>query len=144
MQVMPYFMACLMLILTIFIPAQESRSSDAPSEQIREHNLISQMETIAVCGETCSCGMAKLVTKQYGPCTVNSSTGSCSTGAGACCVCAATQTIAVCGEQTCSCSDAVTLTKVAAPCSVTSSAGKCEVGAGACCICAGNCSENAV
>jgi len=131
-------MAGLVLMLTILVLAQESRAGDASSEQISERSLLSQVETIAVCGATCNCGMGRLVTKQHGPCTINASTGSCSTGAGACCVCAATQTIAVCGEETCTCSDAVTLTKVAAPCSVTSSSGRCEVGSGACCICAGN------
>jgi hypothetical protein len=136
MHVRLYFIAWLVLVVAVPVLSQESRSGDATAEQIRQRVLISQLGTIAVCGETCNCGTASLVSKQYGPCTADSATGSCTSGSGECCVCAATQTIAVCGEEECSCDNVIT--QVAAPCSVTSSNGECNTGSGACCVCAGD------
>jgi hypothetical protein len=128
------------LILLLTLPAWVQGDSlvQAPEVKPREPLRLSQAVTMAVCGDTCDCGRADLVMKQYGPCTVNATTGSCHTGSGACCVCAAADTVAVCGEDTCDCGNAWLITKVPAPCSATSNAGECRVGSGECCVCTAN------
>jgi hypothetical protein len=128
-----------LLVLVLAVPAwaQVIRVGEERQPQPTAHVQVTQTLTIAVCGDTCDCGSATLVSKESGPCSVRSSTGSCQVGSGACCVCAAANTVAVCGD-TCDCSASSLLTRVSAPCDVTSSAGSCNVGSGQCCVCAPN------
>ena len=127
----------LVLLLTMPALAQVARVSEEGQSRPGARLQVTQTPTIAVCGDQCDCGAAPGMAKEYGPCTVQSSTGSCSLGSGQCCVCAAANTVAVCGDD-CDCGAALLLTKVPAPCSVTSSAGQCNIGSGQCCVCASN------
>jgi hypothetical protein len=98
-------------------------------------HLVVPPQTIALCGESCNCGGARLISRQHAPCEVTSSTGGCSSGSGQCCVCESTQTIAVCSQSTCDCDNSQLLTKMYAPCAATSAAGQCRIGSGQCCVC---------
>jgi hypothetical protein len=127
------------LVLVLAVPAwaQVVRVGEEGQPQPVVPVQVTQNLTIAVCGNTCDCGAATLVSKESGMCSVRSSTGSCQVGSGECCVCAAANTVAVCGD-TCDCSASSLLTRVSAPCDVTSSAGSCNVSSGQCCVCASN------
>jgi hypothetical protein len=127
----------LVLVLAVPALAQVVRVGEEGQPQPEARVQVTQNLTIAVCGDTCDCGAATLMSKESGPCSVRSSTGSCQVGGGECCVCAAANTIAVCGD-TCDCGASSLLTRVSAPCDVTSSAGACNVGSGACCVCVPN------
>ncbi len=129
----------LVLVLVLAGPAlaQVTRVDQEEPLPFEAHLQVTQTQTIAVCGDECNCGAATLVTKEHGPCTVQSSTGSCTLGSGQCCVCAADNTLAVCSDA-CDCGAALLLTRVPAPCTVTSSAGQCTLGSGKCCVCALN------
>jgi hypothetical protein len=127
----------LVLLLTMPALAQVPHMDEAGKPSPGTRLQITQTPTVAVCGDTCDCGAARLVAKERGPCSVQSSTGSCSLGSGACCVCAAADTVAVCADR-CDCGTALVITKVPAPCSVTSSVGQCNIGSGQCCVCAPN------
>jgi hypothetical protein len=126
------------LLLILVVPVWSQVSSwDKETSQRFDHGVqITQNLTIAVCGESCDCGLSSQVDKKFGPCTVNSGTGSCHSGSGECCVCAVPNTTAMCGEETCDCGNALLITKVSAPCTATSSSGACRVGSGSCCVCA--------
>ena len=128
------------LVLMLAVPAwaQVVRVGEERPPPPEARLQVTQTSTIAVCGAPqCDCGPATLVAKENAICSVQASTGSCSVGSGECCVCAAANTVAVCGD-TCDCSASSLLTKVSAPCTVTSSAGSCSVGSGECCVCAPN------
>ena len=129
----------LVLRLALAIPAwaQVVRGGEEGPLPPATRLQVTQTLTIAVCGDTCDCGTAALVSKESAICSVRSTTGSCEVGSGECCVCALTNTVAVCGD-TCDCSDAVLLTRVSAPCTVTSSAGPCSASSGQCCVCVPN------
>ena len=127
----------LVLVLAVPALAQVVRVGEEGQPQPEARVQVTQNLTIAVCGDTCDCGAATLVSKESAPCSVQSTTGSCQVGGGECCVCAAANTIAVCGD-TCDCSASTLLTQVSAPCDVTSSSGSCNVDSGACCVCAPN------
>ena len=127
------------LVLMLAVPAlaQVGRGGEEGQPQPDARVQVTQNLTIAVCGNTCDCGAATLVSKESAPCSVQSTTGSCQVGGGACCVCVAAHTVAVCGD-TGDCSASSLLTRVSAPCEVTSSAGSCSVSSGACCVCVPN------
>jgi len=127
----------LVLVLAVPALAQVVRVGEKGQPQPAARVQVTQNLTIAVCGDTCDCGSATLMSKESAPCTARSSTGSCQVGGGECCVCAAANTIAVCGD-TCDCSASSLLTRVSAPCDVTSSSGSCNVDSGSCCVCAPN------
>jgi hypothetical protein len=127
----------LVLVLAVPALAQVLRGGEEGQPQPAARVQVTQNLTIAVCGDTCDCGSATQMSKESGPCTVRSTTGSCQVGGGECCVCAAANTIAVCGD-TCDCSSSSLLTRVSAPCNVTSSSGSCNVDSGSCCVCAPN------
>ena len=127
----------LMLMLAVPALAQVAHVSEERQPQPEARIQVTQNLTIAVCGDTCDCGAATSVSKESAPCTVQSSTGSCTVGSGECCVCAAANTVAVCGD-TCDCSAGALLTRVSAPCDVTSLAGSCNIGSGQCCVCSPN------
>jgi hypothetical protein len=133
----PWALTWLVLVLVVPAWAQGVRVGEEGQPQPAAHVQVTQNLTIAVCGDTCDCGTATLVSKESAICSVRSSTGSCSVGSGECCVCAVTNTVAVCGD-TCDCSASVLLTKVSAPCTVTSSAGQCSASSGECCVCVPN------
>src|SRR5262245_57236617 len=133
----PWALTWLLLVLVVPARAQGVRVGEEGQPQPAARVQVMQNLTIAVCGDTCDCGTATLVSKESAICSVRSSTGSCSVGSGECCVCAVTNTVAVCGD-TCDCSDSVLLTKVSAPCTVTSSAGQCSTSSGECCVCVPN------
>src|SRR5215468_7825150 len=99
----PWALTWLMLVLAVPAWAQVARVGEERQPQPEARTQVTQNLTIAVCGDTCDCGTATSVAKDSAPCTVQSSTGSCTVGSGACCVCAtATSTVAVCGD-TCDC-----------------------------------------
>ena len=125
----------LVLGLAVLAWAQTARV-DGVGPPPHAHVQVTQTQTVAVCGDTCDCGGTG-VAKESAPCTVRSSTGSCTVGSGECCVCAAANTVAVCGD-TCDCSSGSLLIKVSAPCDVTSSVGPCNIGSGECCVCTAN------
>jgi hypothetical protein len=127
----------LVFVLAVPVCAQVARAGEGGPPRPADRFQVTQTQTIAVCGDECDCGATTLVTKEYGPCTVQSSTGSCTLGSGECCVCVAANSFAVCGDQ-CDCGAALLLTKVPAPCTATSSAGQCTLGSGECCVCASN------
>ena len=127
----------LVLVLAVPVLAQVVRVGEEGQLQPEARVQVTQNLTIAVCGDTCDCGSATLMSKESAPCTARSSTGSCQVGGGECCVCAAANTIAVCGD-TCDCSVSTLLTQVSVPCDVTSSSGSCNVDSGSCCVCAPN------
>jgi hypothetical protein len=127
----------LVLVLAMPALAQVVRVGEEGQPPPEACVQIAQTLTIAVCGDTCNCGTATLVSKENAICSVQSSTGSCSVGSGECCVCAVGNTVAVCGD-TCDCSGSVLLTKVSAPCTVTSLTGQCSVSSGECCVCVPN------
>jgi hypothetical protein len=131
-------MIALILLLAVPVAAQMAGLTQTVQQQSRERLQVTQTPTIAVCGQTCNCGSSHQVSKEEAPCTVNSTAGSCTTGSGECCVCAAPNTTAVCDNEMCDCGDAVMITQVPAPCMVTSTSGQCQAGSGACCICAAN------
>ena len=133
----PWALTWLVLVLAVPALAQVVRVGKEGPPPPAARVQVTQTPTIAVCGDTCDCGTATLVSKENAICTVQSSTGSCSVGSGECCVCTATNTVAVCGD-TCDCSASLLLTKVSAPCTVTSSAGQCSVSSGQCCVCVPN------
>jgi hypothetical protein len=91
----------LVLVLAVPALAQVVRVGGEGQPQPETRVQVTQNLTIAVCGDTCDCGSATLMSKESAPCTAQSSTGSCQVGGGECCVCAAANTIAVCGD-TCS------------------------------------------
>jgi hypothetical protein len=126
------------LVLGLAVPAwaQTARVDGMGQSQPEALLQVTQTPTVAVCGDSCDCGGTG-VAKESAPCTVRSSTGSCTVGSGECCVCAAANTVAVCGD-TCDCSSGSLLTKVSAPCDVTSSVGSCNIGSGECCVCTTN------
>ena len=130
-------LTCLVLLLTMPALAEVTRVGEERKPLPGTQLQVTQTLTVAVCGDECDCGTATLVAKEHGPCSVQSSTGSCSLGSGACCVCAAADTVAVCGDE-CNCGAALLITRVPAPCSVTSSVGQCNIGSGQCCVCAPN------
>jgi hypothetical protein len=130
----PWLLTWLALILTVPALAQVARVGEDRQPTPKEHVQVTQTLTIAICGDSCNCGAATRVAKENAPCSVQSSTGSCSIGSGECCVCAADNTVAACGD-TCDCGAALLLTKVSAPCTVTSIAGQCSIGSGECCVC---------
>jgi len=127
----------LMLVLAVPTWAQGVRGGEEGQPRSETRIQVTQTQTIAVCGDTCDCGTATSVSQESAPCTVQSSTGSCTVGSGECCVCAAANTVAVCGD-TCDCSAGSLLTRVSAPCDVTSLAGSCNIGSGQCCVCSTN------
>jgi hypothetical protein len=129
----------IVLVMAFSVFAQDSSVTSVTQAQTGEASQLLPVTTIAVCGyETCDCGSARLVTRNFAPCTVTATTGSCSVDNGACCICEATDTFSVCGEETCTCGDAVQITKLAAPCTVTATTGSCTEGAGECCVCKSN------
>jgi hypothetical protein len=130
----PWLLTWLVLLLAGPAFAQVARVSEDRRPTPQEHVQVSQTPTIAVCGDVCNCGAATRVAKENAPCSVQSSTGSCSIGSGECCVCAADNTVAVCADV-CKCGAALLLTRVSAPCTATSSAGQCSIGSGECCVC---------
>ena len=135
-----YMTACLIfcvLWLPVLALAQRAHVGGERPPQPEARVQVTQTPTLAVCGDECDCGAATLVAKEHGPCSVQSSTGSCALGSGECCVCAVANTVAVCGDE-CDCGAALLLTKVPAPCSVTSSADQCNIGSGECCVCVPN------
>src|SRR5215467_14950707 len=100
------------LVLMLAVPAwaQGIRGGEENQPPSEARIQVTQTLTIAVCGDTCDCGTATSVSQESAPCTVQSSTGSCTVGSGACCVCAtASSTVAVCGD-TCDCSAGLALT----------------------------------
>src|SRR5262245_25745177 len=133
----PSVLTWLVLVLAVPAWAQVVRVGEERQPQPAARVQVTQTPTIAVCGDTCDCGPATLVSKENAICEVQSSAGSCSVGSGSCCVCAAANTVAVCGD-TCDCGASNLLTKVSAPCTVTSSAGLCRFGSGECCVCVPN------
>ena len=126
----------LVLGLAALTWAQTTRVVEVGQPQPPARVQVTQTPTVAVCGDTCDCGDTG-VAKESAPCTIQSSTGSCTVGSGECCVCAAAQTVAVCGD-TCDCTTGSLLVKVSAPCDVTSSVGPCNIGSGECCVCTTN------
>jgi hypothetical protein len=128
-------MIALILLFAVPVAAQAPGSLQTAQQQSHEGIQVTQIQTVAVCGQTCNCGTTSQVSKAEGPCTVNSTAGSCTTGSGECCVCAAPYTTAVCDEEMCNCGDAVMITRVPAPCMVTSTNGQCQAGSGSCCVC---------
>ena len=132
----PWVLPWLVLGLAVPAWAQGDRGGEDGQPQAAVRVQVTQNLTIAVCGDTCDCGTATLVSKESGTCSVQSSTGSCSVDSGQCCVCVAVNTVAVCDDITCECSTSSLLTRVPGPCEVTSSAGSCRVGSGQCCVCA--------
>jgi hypothetical protein len=131
---LPWLLTWLALVLAVPALAQMARVGEDRQPLSEARWQVTQTLTIAVCGDSCNCGAATRVTKQNAPCSVQSSTGSCSIGSGECCVCAADNTVAVCAGV-CKCDAALLLTKVSAPCTATSSAGQCSIGSGECCVC---------
>lgn len=106
----------------------------APVEPLQ----LAQIWTMAACGQSlCDCGTARLISDQAAPCEVTSSAGTCSTGSGHCCICAAPRiTVAVCANILCECDNSRLVMQTSAPCMVTSTAGTCSIGSGQCCVCA--------
>ena len=129
-----WLLTWLTLVLTAPAWAQMAPVGEQGQSLSAARQQVTQALTIAICGDVCNCGAATRVAKQNGPCSVQSTTGSCSIGSGECCVCAADNTVAACGDR-CNCGAALLLTKVSAPCTVTSSAGQCSIGSGECCVC---------
>jgi hypothetical protein len=129
-----WLLTWLTLVLTAPAWAQMAPVGGQEQPLSAARQQVTQTLTIAICGDVCNCGAATRVAKQNAPCSVQSTTGSCSIGSGECCVCAADNTVAVCGD-TCNCGAALLLTKVSAPCTATSSAGQCSIGSGSCCVC---------
>lgn len=125
----------LILLFTVPVAAQMTGVQQTVQQPSSEAIQVAQTPTIAVCGQTCNCGTTSQVSKEEGPCTVNSTAGTCTSGSGECCVCAAPYTTAVCDEESCDCGDANLITRVSAPCMVTSTNGQCQAGSGSCCVC---------
>ena len=83
----PWALTWLMLVLAVPALAQVARVGEERQPQPEARIQVTQNLTIAVCGDTCDCGAAASVSKDSAPCTVQSSTGSCTVGSGECCVC---------------------------------------------------------
>jgi hypothetical protein len=66
----------LVLVLAVPALAQVVRVGEEGQPQPEARVQVTQNLTIAVCGDTCDCGAATLMSKESGPCSVRSSTGS--------------------------------------------------------------------
>lgn len=129
---MRWLLSLSLMVFGMVLPAVQAQTPQKEPAVL----LTSQLYTIAVCGESpCNCGGRTLISQQEAPCEVASSTGSCSSGTGSCCICEAPRSVAVCSDSLCNCTNSAPLTQIAGPCTVTSTAGQCHTGSGQCCVC---------
>ena len=70
----PWTLTWLVLVLAVPAWAQGGRGGAEGQPQPAVRVQVTQNLTIAVCGDTCDCGTATLVSKESGTCSVQSST----------------------------------------------------------------------